>query len=95
MYEILKTICDLLKTEGIDCCFVGELVLNYYNVPRVIYVSVWSLDVASCTTPRTYVGWEVTLARDWLRRGHGMTPDMLVLQCEGIQSFRPYSQGWD
>jgi hypothetical protein len=44
MYEILKKICDLLKTESIDCCFVGELALNYYNVPRVIHVSTMSLD---------------------------------------------------
>jgi hypothetical protein len=28
----------ILEDGGIICCLVGELALNYYNVPRVVHV---------------------------------------------------------
>jgi hypothetical protein len=28
----------VLEDGGITCCLVGELALNYYNVPRVVHV---------------------------------------------------------
>jgi hypothetical protein len=34
----LKVIVQILRHGGITACFVGEVVLNYYNVPRVVHV---------------------------------------------------------
>lgn len=37
--ELLKELVNLLQGENVLCCLVGEIALNYYNVPRVIHVS--------------------------------------------------------
>jgi hypothetical protein len=35
----LKVAIRILEHGGIPTCLVGEIVLNYYNVPRVLHVS--------------------------------------------------------
>ncbi|KAK6365858.1 hypothetical protein LTR64_008694 [Lithohypha guttulata] len=35
--ELLKKLVSLLQGENVLCCLVGEIALNYYNVPRVIH----------------------------------------------------------
>ena len=37
----LKPALRLLEKDGIAVCIVGELALNYYNVPRVVHVSLF------------------------------------------------------
>ena len=34
---------QLFKELQVDYCFVGEIALNYYNVPRVLHVRVDSI----------------------------------------------------
>lgn len=36
--EALETILNLLNNSGVPAVLVGELVLNYYNVPCVLHV---------------------------------------------------------
>jgi hypothetical protein len=35
----LKVALRILEHGGIPACLVGEIALNYYNVPRVLHVS--------------------------------------------------------
>lgn len=35
---IVKAALQVLTYHGVPCCLVGELALNYYNVPRVLHV---------------------------------------------------------
>ena len=37
--EIIKAVLSSLQREGIPACVIGEIALNYYNVPRVVHVS--------------------------------------------------------
>lgn len=34
----IKVAAMILKHHGVEMCIVGELALNYYNVPRVCHV---------------------------------------------------------
>ena len=36
--ESLESVFDLLTVHDIPVCLIGELALNYYNVPRVVHV---------------------------------------------------------
>lgn len=36
--ENIDSLFHLLNTHGIAACIIGELALNYYNVPRVVHV---------------------------------------------------------
>lgn len=36
----LKVALRILEHAGILACLVGEIALNYYNVPRVLHVSI-------------------------------------------------------
>jgi len=38
MEKKIQTLVSLLKDAGILSCLVGELALQYYNVPRVVHV---------------------------------------------------------
>ena len=37
--EHIDSVFHLLDAHGISACIIGELALNYYNVPRVVHVS--------------------------------------------------------
>lgn len=36
----LQTALDVLKSSGVATVVVGELVLNYYNVPCILHVAI-------------------------------------------------------
>ena len=36
--KIIQRLLQSLQEVAIPCCLVGELALNYYNVPRVVHV---------------------------------------------------------
>ena len=36
--EGLESVFDILTVHDIPVCLIGELALNYYNVPRVVHV---------------------------------------------------------
>lgn len=38
---VLNSVLATLQKENIPVCVVGEVALNYYNVPRVVHVSLW------------------------------------------------------
>lgn len=35
----IDIVFHLLNSHGISGCIIGEIALNYYNVPRVVHVS--------------------------------------------------------
>lgn len=37
--NLIKPILFALKERDIPACVIGEIALNYYNVPRVVHVS--------------------------------------------------------
>lgn len=37
--NLIKPILSTLKERDIPACVIGEIALNYYNVPRVVHVS--------------------------------------------------------
>jgi hypothetical protein len=37
--QIVKQALSILKTADVSACLIGEIALNYYNVPRVVHVS--------------------------------------------------------
>jgi hypothetical protein len=37
--QIVKLALSTLKAANISACLIGEITLNYYNVPRVVHVS--------------------------------------------------------
>lgn len=36
--ELIKSILQPIRKQSIPICLVGEIALNYYNVPRVLHV---------------------------------------------------------
>jgi hypothetical protein len=38
--QVIKVVVSSLQSEGIPACIIGEIALNYYDVPRVVHVSV-------------------------------------------------------
>lgn len=42
---VIETVLSKLLSEDILACLVGEIALNYYNVPRVMHVSALSFPV--------------------------------------------------
>lgn len=48
MEESIKILSALPESAGILFCSVGELALQYYNVPRVVHVG-QPVSVISCT----------------------------------------------
>ena len=42
----LKVSLRILEHAGILACLVGEIALNYYNVPRVLHVSIHRTAIA-------------------------------------------------
>lgn len=39
--EQIDAVLYMLSTNNIAVCIIGEVALNYYNVPRVVHVSYW------------------------------------------------------
>ena len=38
LFDIIQAILAVLKDKDIPVCVVGEIALNYYNVPRIVHV---------------------------------------------------------
>lgn len=38
--DLLKPVLSVLKEKDNLACLIGEIALNYYNVPRVVHVSI-------------------------------------------------------
>lgn len=36
--QVIRKVLDICRRKGISICIVGEVALNYYNVPRAINV---------------------------------------------------------
>lgn len=38
VFEVLSSVLSVLRQENVPVCIIGEVALNYYNVPRVVHV---------------------------------------------------------
>lgn len=47
-FDDIQLVLDVLSRAKISVCIVGEIALNYYNVPRVIHVSTIQLYIILC-----------------------------------------------
>jgi hypothetical protein len=36
--QVIKAVLSSLQRKGIPACVIGEIALNYFNVPRVVHV---------------------------------------------------------
>ncbi|RMD42947.1 hypothetical protein DV735_g2231, partial [Chaetothyriales sp. CBS 134920] len=82
---LLKKAANLLQEENILCCLVGEIALNYYNVPRVIH------DIEICVPAGRFA--EATEA--FARRDTGLQqlgPPKTDLFTEYKQHLREYAE---
>jgi hypothetical protein len=55
MEALLKVALRILEHAGIPTCLVGELALNYYNVPRVLHVKKQSIPETIAILPLTFL----------------------------------------